>query len=126
MFEVLQALAKEDDEAQILFPSEDLQVTLHPGGFPNLGQRQKLCNQNSSWLYQAIPGSGVRAEFEGVVGIVNAEETKVLIKLTENSNKFIRRLPWANGYKEDNYIKIVLFKKIRQILQAYKVRYHDN
>lgn len=44
---------------------------------------------------------GVRAEFEGVVGIVDADETKVLIKLTQNSTKFIRRLPWANGYKED-------------------------
>lgn len=44
---------------------------------------------------------GVRAEFEGVVGIVDADETKVLIKLTQNSTKFIRRLPWASGFKED-------------------------
>lgn len=44
---------------------------------------------------------GVRAEFEGVVGIVDADETKVLAKLTQNSTKFIRRLPWASGYKED-------------------------
>lgn len=44
---------------------------------------------------------GVRAEFEGVVGIVDADETRVLVKLTQNSNKFIRRLPWANGYKAD-------------------------
>lgn len=44
---------------------------------------------------------GVRAEFEGVVGIVDADETKVLIQLTQNSTKFIRRLPWASGYDED-------------------------
>ncbi len=45
--------------------------------------------------------SGVRAEFEGVVGIVDPNETKVLTALTESSTKFIRRLPWAKGYGED-------------------------
>jgi dipeptidyl-peptidase-3 len=45
---------------------------------------------------------GVRAEFEGLVGIVDAEETKVLTALTENSTKFIKRLPWAKGCKENN------------------------
>lgn len=38
---------------------------------------------------------GVRAEFEGLVGIVHRGETEVLTKLVENSTKFIRRLPWA-------------------------------
>jgi dipeptidyl-peptidase III len=44
---------------------------------------------------------GVRAEFEGVVGIVDANETKVLTTLVENSSRFIRRLPWAKGYGEE-------------------------
>ena len=38
---------------------------------------------------------GVRAEFEGLVALVDAEETKLLTTLVENSAKFIRRLPWA-------------------------------
>ncbi|KAH0544774.1 hypothetical protein FGG08_001141 [Glutinoglossum americanum] len=45
---------------------------------------------------------GVRAEFEGVVGIVDAEETRVLTTLTENSTFFIRRLPWAEGHTEND------------------------
>ncbi|KAI9841904.1 MAG: hypothetical protein M1837_000290 [Sclerophora amabilis] len=44
---------------------------------------------------------GVRAEYEGLVGIVDPDETKVLTTLTENSTTFIRRLPWAKGYKEN-------------------------
>lgn len=44
---------------------------------------------------------GVRAEFEGLVGIVNREETKALTTLVENSTKFIRRLPWAEGSTEN-------------------------
>lgn len=38
---------------------------------------------------------GVRAEFEGLVGIVHRGETEELTRLVENSSKFIRRLPWA-------------------------------
>src|SRR5437773_5442191 len=45
---------------------------------------------------------GVRAEFEDMVGIVDTEETKVLTALTENSAAFIRRLPWAEGYTEND------------------------
>jgi dipeptidyl-peptidase-3 len=45
---------------------------------------------------------GVRAEFEGLVGIVDAEETNVLTVLVENSTNFIRRLPWAKGCKEND------------------------
>lgn len=38
---------------------------------------------------------GVRAEFEGLVGIVHRGETEVLTTLVENFTRFIRRLPWA-------------------------------
>lgn len=38
---------------------------------------------------------GIRAEFEGLVAMADADETKVLARLVENSAKFIRRLPWA-------------------------------
>lgn len=45
---------------------------------------------------------GTRAEFEALVAIANPEETKVLTKLVENSTTFIRRLPWAAGFEENN------------------------
>lgn len=40
---------------------------------------------------------GVRAEFEGIVGISDIEETKILKSLVDNSDKFIRRLPWITS-----------------------------
>jgi dipeptidyl-peptidase-3 len=40
---------------------------------------------------------GVRAEWEALVAIPNAEETKALTKLVQHSKTFIRRLPWANN-----------------------------
>lgn len=39
--------------------------------------------------------AGIRAEFEGLVAIADVEETKLLSKLVEKSDRFIRRLPWA-------------------------------
>ncbi|CAJ2507278.1 Uu.00g084640.m01.CDS01 [Anthostomella pinea] len=41
--------------------------------------------------------AGIRAEFEGLVGIADAEETKLLSNLVRHSDKFIRRLPWASA-----------------------------
>jgi dipeptidyl-peptidase-3 len=40
---------------------------------------------------------GVRAEFEGLVAISNAEETRVLTRLVEHSTMFVRKLPWVEG-----------------------------
>ncbi|KAI0199001.1 peptidase family M49-domain-containing protein [Astrocystis sublimbata] len=40
---------------------------------------------------------GVRSEFEGLVAIADAKETTLLSKLVEQSDKFIRRLPWASN-----------------------------
>lgn len=45
---------------------------------------------------------GVRAEFEGLVGIVHRDETKILTTLVENSTKFIQRLPWAKNATEND------------------------
>ncbi|KAF2477130.1 peptidase M49, dipeptidyl-peptidase III [Lindgomyces ingoldianus] len=44
---------------------------------------------------------GIRAEFEGLVGITDLEETISLMKLVEHSATFIRRLPWARGADND-------------------------
>ncbi|KAI9794604.1 MAG: hypothetical protein M1816_004491 [Peltula sp. TS41687] len=45
---------------------------------------------------------GVRAEYEGLVAVVDKEETKLLTALVENSAKFIRRLPWAKDAREND------------------------
>lgn len=45
---------------------------------------------------------GIRAEFEGLVAIADPEETKVLGKLVQHSDAFIRRLPWCSGHEENN------------------------
>ncbi|KAK1526645.1 dipeptidyl-peptidase 3 [Colletotrichum paranaense] len=39
---------------------------------------------------------GIRAEFEGLVAIADAAETRKLTRLVENSTQFIRKLPWAS------------------------------
>jgi len=46
---------------------------------------------------------GVRAEFEGLVGIPDPEETRKLMTLVDNSGTFIKRLPWVkSGERENN------------------------
>ena len=44
---------------------------------------------------------GIRAEFEGLVGITDLEESKTLTKLVEHSSTFIKRLPWAQEDEND-------------------------
>lgn len=44
---------------------------------------------------------GIRAEFEGLVAIMDLEETRMLMKLVENSSTFIKRLPWTGGDEND-------------------------
>jgi dipeptidyl-peptidase-3 len=45
---------------------------------------------------------GIRAEFEGLVAITDAEQTKLLLNLVEHSTQFIRLLPWANTGSTEN------------------------
>jgi dipeptidyl-peptidase-3 len=45
---------------------------------------------------------GVRAEFEGIVGISDSERTKVLRRLAEIASDIIPQLPWAEGHEENN------------------------
>ncbi|KAJ5058664.1 peptidase family M49-domain-containing protein [Bipolaris maydis] len=44
---------------------------------------------------------GIRAEFEGLVAIMDLEETSKLTMLVESSGIFIKRLPWAGGDEND-------------------------
>ena len=45
---------------------------------------------------------GTRAEFEGIVAFLNAEETRVLTKLVESSAEYICKLPWAENATENS------------------------
>jgi dipeptidyl-peptidase-3 len=45
---------------------------------------------------------GVRAEFEGIVGLVNKDETKTLANLVRHADKFVRRLPWVDNTSNSN------------------------
>lgn len=45
---------------------------------------------------------GTRAEFEGLVAIVDIDETKVLTKIVESSAEYIRQLPWAENATEND------------------------
>lgn len=71
------------------------------------GEIEVYKNSQRTWVKDAKPSvetvigfvesyrdpHGIRAEFEGLVGIVHRGETEVLTTLVENSTKFIRRLP---------------------------------
>ncbi|EPS45026.1 hypothetical protein H072_992 [Dactylellina haptotyla CBS 200.50] len=46
--------------------------------------------------------AGVRAEFEGLVGLVDKDETRTLTALAENSARFIRLLPWTKGFTDND------------------------
>ncbi|KAI1462265.1 dipeptidyl peptidase III [Annulohypoxylon moriforme] len=73
------------------------------------GSLDVYCDSQRTWIADKAPNienifgfvepyrdpAGIRAEFEGLVAIADAEETKLLSKLVENSDKFIQRLPWA-------------------------------
>jgi dipeptidyl-peptidase-3 len=44
---------------------------------------------------------GIRVEVEGLVAIMDLEETSTLTKLVESSSIFIKRLPWARTDEND-------------------------
>lgn len=46
--------------------------------------------------------AGIRSEFEALVAISDAGETRKLLTLVEHSDTFIKRLPWAEGDSENN------------------------
>ena len=45
---------------------------------------------------------GIRAEFEGLAAVVDKEATKKLTELVETAPRYIRRLPWAQGFTEND------------------------
>lgn len=75
---------------------------------------------------------GTRAEFEGLVGIADADETKLFAKLVAHSAKFIRRLPWATpendgrGPFEKSLFEPPDFSSIHSKLGTWKCTYLAN
>ena len=75
------------------------------------GELETYRDSQRSWVQDKMPSvesifgfvepyrdpHGTRAEFEGLVAIMDPEETKTLARLVEHSDTFIRRLPWAGG-----------------------------
>jgi dipeptidyl-peptidase-3 len=80
------------------------------------GDMESYKNSQWDWVKDAMPSVeaffgyiepyrdpfGTRAEFEGLVGIVNEKETQTLTALVKKSSTFIRRLPWAEGHTEND------------------------
>ena len=44
---------------------------------------------------------GTKAEYEGIVGIKNPEETAILHRLCESADLFVKRLPWVESHRGD-------------------------
>ncbi|RMZ14848.1 hypothetical protein D0864_00052 [Hortaea werneckii] len=44
---------------------------------------------------------GTKAEYEGIVGIKNPEETAMLHRLCESADLFVKRLPWVESHRGD-------------------------
>lgn len=49
--------------------------------------------------------AGERAEFEGIVGIVNKEKSKRFATLVKNAPTFLEVLPWGKNFEKDVFLK---------------------
>ncbi|KAB5575623.1 peptidase family M49-domain-containing protein [Coniochaeta sp. 2T2.1] len=96
-------------DKQRLFISQYIQ-SFHTGSLDVYRGSQRTWIQDENPRVENILGvvepyrdpAGIRAEFEGLVAISDAEETKALSKLVEHSDVFIKGLPWAEGSSENN------------------------
>lgn len=77
--------------------------SLQNGNMEQYKESQRLWVEDQRTNVESIIGfvepyrdpHGVRAEFEGVVGIVHGEETRLLKLLVENAGRFVGTLPWV-------------------------------
>jgi len=56
---------------------------------------------NIGWVETYIDPENIRAYFEGLVAMVNKEESKKFGKLVTNSEKIVPLLPWPQSMEKD-------------------------
>lgn len=49
--------------------------------------------------------TGVRAEFEGFVAVVNRETSKKFGKLVDHASEFLKLLPWPKEFERETFMK---------------------
>ena len=89
----------------------NLQHSFGTGDMEPYKESQRYWLQDTSPSVETIFGfvepyrdpMGMRAEFEGVVGLVNQRETGLLESLIANSRRFIARLPWVHATEKEPY-----------------------
>lgn len=82
-----------------------LKASFQTGDMEFYKDAQRLWAQDSQPNVETILGFvepyrdpyGVRAEFEGLVGIVHKRETELLSSLLQNADRFISTLPWVRS-----------------------------
>ena len=63
-----------------------------------------VVEQNIGWVEVYIDPENIRAYFEGLVSIVNKEQSLKFTRLVENSEQIIPDLPWPKEMEKDSFL----------------------
>lgn len=102
-----QEYASNDAQRDML---QKIQESFYTGDLEQYRQSQRVWVKDKAPTVETVMGfvepyrdpMGVRAEFEGIVGIADPVKTKTLRLLAERAKDILYRLPWAEGYSENN------------------------
>ena len=91
---------------------EEYAASFSTGSMQSFLESQKLWVRNISPSVESNIGfietyrdpSGVRAEWEGFVAMVNKERTRAFTKLVESARQMITRLPWSKDFEKDHFV----------------------
>lgn len=64
-----------------------------------------IIETNIGFVETYLDAQGVRAEWEGMVAIVDKERSKLLAKLVELAEEINTELPWPNDYEKDTFLR---------------------
>jgi dipeptidyl-peptidase-3 len=87
-----------------------IQASFYTGDLDAYRQAQRIWVRDKAPAVETVIGFvepyrdplGVRAEFEGIVGIADPLQTKTLERLAGMADGIVCRLPWSQGYAENN------------------------